>query len=161
MSNIVAQISEIDGSATDAGFVDRIKCTAIRHAMSLAVSNRTSTRTASVATHGSIELTHALDKASPKLKLKAAQGTNLGTVTIDRLKTVRGTPTSVERWTLENAYLTKVELDTPVEHTTNEAGEPTEKFHLAYSGIQWSYLEGAENISGTYNITAGSTTATA
>ena len=157
MSRIVVKIPTIAGQSTEAGFVAQIQCTAMRHAMSIPVSNTQSTRTGGIATHGSIEMTHRIDKATPGLKLAATKGTGLNTVAITRLKTVAGKPAPVEKWTLSNAYVTRVELDTPVDHATNEPGEPVERFHLAYAGIQWDFLEDAANTTGSYNTESGET----
>ena len=138
MSNILVNIPNVNGSSTISGHADEIECSAIGHAISKQMVAK-ATRTEGASRHGAIELTHLIDRASPKLKDLATKGTVLNTVTIDELRMVGEEFQSIYKMELSNAVVVRVEVDTPVDPTTNEPGAPTETFSLTYSKIDWTY----------------------
>lgn len=146
MSIIMVRIQGVEGEATLAGYQGQIECLSMRHAIDLKI-DRSGAETVGEARHGPIELTHSLDKASPSIKLDSCAGRNLGTVTISRLRMISGTPKAVETITLMNAYVVRVDIDTPIDPSTREPGdELMETFSLEYSDIVWDYKHFVNNI---------------
>ena len=140
MSDILVSIPGVEGESTLTGFERQIECDSLRHAIDLPVVSTGATRTEGASQHGPVELSHAVDSASPSLRLAVAAGTNLGKVTITRMQTLSGQSRPSEIIELGNAYATRVDTDTPYDSTTNMPGEePIELFALEYSDIRWSY----------------------
>lgn len=148
MSDILVKIDSIEGESTKSGFEKQIECASMGHTIDLPVVTHGATRTEGTSQHGGIELRHMLDKATPALRHACAAGTNLGTVTISRMQMVGGENRLVETIELGNAYVIRVDTETPVDPTTQEpAEEPEETFILEYGSIKWShkrFADGAE-----------------
>ncbi len=137
MSNILVKIDAIQGDATLTGYEGQIECMSMRHAIDLPVVSG-DIRVEGTSRHGPIELMHTVDKATPALKLAASMGTNLGTVTITRMRMIGGQSRPVETVKVGNAFVVRVDVDTPIDSATNEpADEPMETFSLEYSDIVW------------------------
>ena len=139
MADILVKISNIAGESERVGYADQIDCRSIRHTIDLPVVSRGATRTEGASRHGAIELTHAIDKASPSLRLAVMDGTNLGRVEITRMQTIGGASKPQETIKLQNTYVVRVETDTPVVDGTPD-DEPIERFWLEYSEIGWEHL---------------------
>ena len=147
MAEFMVNITSIQGEGTTTGYADQIACSAMRQAIDLPVVSRGTQRTEGASRHGSIELTHSVDKASPGLRHAASAGKNLGEVIISRLRTIAGAPALAEKITLGNAYVVRVDLDTEV-LDGQPWDEPTERFQLEYSDITWEhnhYVNGVKN----------------
>lgn len=141
MSNIVVKIDTIPGEAQVADHADEIQCLTMRHAI-VQPSVSAAVRVEGTSKHGPIELTHVVDKASPLLREAATMGSNLGTVVISRMSTIGGQPKAVETITLSNAYAVRVDVDTPLNPTSNElVDEPLETFALEYEDITWEHKQ--------------------
>lgn len=138
MSTILVKIPNVNGSSTISGHQDEIECSAISHAISKQMVAK-ATRTEGASRHGPIVLTHAIDRASPKLKDLAMRGTVLDAVEIDEMRMVGEEYQTVYHMRARNAVVVRVELETPVDPTTNEPGAPTETFALAYTAVDWTY----------------------
>lgn len=138
MSTILVNIPNVNGSSTIAGHNDEIECSAIRHAMSKQMVAK-ATRTEGSSRHSAIELTHGIDRATPKLKDLATKGTVLDSVVIDEMRMVGEEFQTIYKLELKNAVVVRVEVDTPLDPTTNEPGAPTETFALTYTGLDWTY----------------------
>ena len=140
MSTIYVKIPDVPGEATTPGYVGQIECTGMTLGIDLPVIPTGSARSEGASIHGAIELQHQLDKATPKLRAKAASGDNLGTVVISRTRTVGGDVRLIDRLILLRAALASVFIDTPVKPDgTGPADGLIEVFSLDYDEIQWEY----------------------
>ena len=143
MSEYVVQIDTIEGESkvtVVSGTTTKklIDCVSLHHAVELVVTNTSSTRVSGTSSHGPIELTHVIDAASPKIRHACAAATNLGTVIIKRVATAEAGATAMETITLSNAYVVRVDTDTPVDsQTALPADDPRESFSMEYSAITW------------------------
>lgn len=147
----------ISGIKSDDDKSTVVKCFSMHHAIDQQVGNVSADRITGTSVHGPLEFTHVIDAASPKLRLAACGGTNLGDVTVER----QVTGNTVETITLKNAYIVRIDLETPLNPVTKEPGdEPLESFAFEYSSITWSAA--TTNVAGavTGQITAGYSTAT-
>jgi len=137
MSNIMVTIPNIEGEV-EGDSAGAIQCDALRHAIELPVYAGT-VRVEGTSSHGPVALTHAVDKATPPLRLAASLGTNLGTVNVKVSRVVEGGAQVVEQIDLENASVVRMELDTPLDPATLEPQDaPIETFYLEYSKITWT-----------------------
>ena len=169
MSNIIVEIPNVPGESTLDGYLDQIACTAMQHGIDMPVVAKSTARTEGVSIHGSVTLYHEIDKATPLLRLKAAQSADLGTVVIRRFRTADGVTSPAEIITLGGAQVVAVYLDTPLSDNSSEAAGnentpadmPVEVFTLDYTQIKWEYkykpAGGTEStISGSYSTTSRS-----
>ena len=159
MATIMVKIgttNPIEGEATLSGYENQIECSVMRHAIDLPVitSSTSAKRVESGGSrHGTVELTHRIDKASPKLRQNLCQGSNLGTVTITRLASGNTKDETIE---LKNAHCQQIQVDTPVDSATGEpADEVLETFCLSYDEISWQTGAASGNISGSHSLTTG------
>ena len=148
MSNIVVKIAGVPGETDLTGFEGQIACQSMRHAIDLPVVSKGATRTEGASRHGAIELSHSIDSASPILRLAASAGTNLGKAKITRMRMIGGASVVAEVIKLNNVYVIRVDVQTPLDPSTSEPAEdPTEVFCLEYSDIHWDYkhfVDGSE-----------------
>ena len=154
MSEIMVNFSgaNIDGESRMKGYVGQVECVAMRHAIHLPVTAQGTARTEAVSRHGAIELVHSIDKASPALRLAASAGTNLKKVKITRLRNVKGTVRPAEIISLNNVYVVRVDVDTPVDPLTNLPMDDVEEtFSLEYTDIQWDYKYGGGSVLGSWS----------
>ncbi len=139
MSTILVNISGVEGESSLPGYEAQIECLELRHAVELPVVTG-ATRVEGTSRHGPMELVHTVDKATPILKMAALSGTNLNTVTITRMRMLGGQFVPAEVITLSNAFVVRIEVDTPVDPASNEpADEPLETISLEYSDVVWDY----------------------
>ena len=138
MSEILVNIPNLPGEATKIGYEGQIVCIGMQYGIDLPVTpvGGGYDRVDGVALHSPIILTHAVDKASPLLRYRAAYGSSLGTVTITRFKTEGGQSTVAEVITLGSATVEQVGIATP---TGNDgfAEQPLEEFMLGFDEIKW------------------------
>lgn len=152
MSSYYVNISGVPGEATATGYADQIACTSMRHSIDMSVQSGGS-RVTSNSRHGPIEMAHLVDKATPLLHLAVAAGQNLGQAVIKRVNA----GTATETYTLQNVYVTRVDIDVPLNPTTLRPGEEVrETFSLDYSSIVWEATTDTGTISGSYDVTTGS-----
>ena len=152
MSEIMVKIPGVDGESTLKGYEAQVECVAMRHAIHLPVAAQGAARTEAVSRHGAIELVHAIDKASPALRLAASAGTNLKKVQITRLRNVQGKVQQAEIISLNNVYVVRVDADTPVDPLTNLPMDDVEEtFSLEYSDIQWDYKHKGASVLGSWS----------
>ena len=144
MSEYVIEISSIEGESqmkvgTGTAQTSLIDCVSMHHAIDQLVDNTTSTRVTGTSRHGPLEFTHVIDAASPKLRAAVAGGTSLSTVTIKRVASATSGATAIETITLTNAYLVRVDTDTPVDPSTHlPVDQPRESFAFEYDSITWA-----------------------
>ena len=168
MSDYVVQIDTIEGESnmtvgTGTAAKKLIDCLSLHHAIELVVTNTSSTRVSGTSSHGPIELTHVIDAASPKIRHACASATNLGTVIIKRVASATAGNAALETITLSNAYVVRVDTDTPVDsQTALPADEPRESFSMEYSAITWQAAVSTETgqVSGQVESTYNTETAT-
>lgn len=154
MSDIQVKIESIIGESDQKGYAGQIDCISMRHAIDMPVVATSSSRIEGSSVHGPIELTHAIDRATPLLRAEACAGTNLNTVVITRLGQVDGETQPVETITLKNAYVVRVEAETLLDPATMQpADEPLETFSLEYGEIVWNFSVG--NSRGGYSPAKG------
>ena len=142
MSTIVVNMTGagINGECALDGYADWIQCESMRHAIDVPVSAKGTSRLLAVSNHGAVELTHAIDQATPGLHLAASQGQNLGTVTLSRLGTIGSASQAIETIYLGSVYVVRVDVDTQMDMTVLEPGDAIrETFALDYSEIRWEY----------------------
>ncbi|MXY52869.1 MAG: type VI secretion system tube protein Hcp [Gammaproteobacteria bacterium] len=138
MSTILVNIPQVNGSSTIQGHEDEIECNGIQHAISKQMVAK-ATRTEGASRHSPVQLTHNIDRATPKLKDLATQGTVLDSVVVEEMRMVGEEFQTIYKMELTNASVVRVEVDTPVDPTTNEPGMPIETFSLAYTRMDWTY----------------------
>ncbi len=147
MATVMVSIGSVQGESTVSDYEGQIQCVSMRHAIDLPVVAQGAARTEGASHHGAIELVHAVDMASPLLRLAASSGTNLGTVTITHLRAIDGQIQPGEIITLGNAYVVRVGVDTPfLQGVLNE--QPVETFAIEYSDIEWTSKYYAEGVGG-------------
>ena len=162
MSRIAVEITDIDGEETLTDYADQITCTSMQHGVDLPVVATGTDRTDGASMHGSMVLEHAVDKASPALRLACAQSTNITDVTITRLTGANNQAGDIT--TLKTCKIVNVYLDTPLDASSGVPAEmPSEFFVIDYEEIKWehkTYVDGVlgDTISGTYDTTTMSKT---
>ena len=162
MSRIAVEITDIDGEETLTDYADQITCTSMQHGVDLPVVATGTDRTDGASMHGSMVLEHAVDKASPALRLACAQSTNITDVKITRLTGANNQASDIT--TLKTCKIVNVYLDTPLDAETGLPDDmPSEFFVIDYEEIKWehkTYVDGVlgDTISGTYDTTTMSTT---
>ena len=150
MSTIVVNISSVGGEANETGYSGWIRCHGIAHGVDLPVTHAGTTRTEGMSVHGSICLTHKIDKATPLLRLKTLEGTALGRVDIKRLSMIGGTLTEVEHIALgANTKVHRIELTTPMNADGSGPADerPDERFWLDYDEIMWTSNHHVDDVS--------------
>ena len=149
MADFLVKIDGIEGEATLSGYEGWIECTSMKHAISLPVVAQASGRTEGTSRHGAMFMLHAIDKATPALKLACAAGTNVGDVEVHRMRMIGGQPRPVEQIALTKVLVSEAGTDTALDAETNElAAEPDEVFALAYADIRWTaqhYVDGVDS----------------
>lgn len=140
MSTIFVSIPSVPGEATTAGFLDQIRCQGMQHGIDLPVMQHRATRIEGSSMHGSIRLTHSIDKATPKLRQAAAAAESKDEIIISRTRLVGETETALETITLKNAYVAQVNILMRLNETGDgPADMPIEEFTLDYEEITWDY----------------------
>ena len=140
MSDFMVKISSMEGESQLRGFEKQIECVACRHAIDLPVVAQGNARIEGSSRQGALELDHTPDLSSPPLRAALAKGTNLGEVVITRLRTAAGESKPAEVIKLQDVFVVRIDLDTPVDPVSNRPSEdPIETFALEYSSIQWEY----------------------
>ncbi len=147
MADYMVNIASIAGEGTRAGYEDTIVCEGLHHAIELSVEAAENRTGGAASRHGMIELTHSVDKATPGLRLAAAKGSNLGLVKVHRM--AGQSQTVLETIELENAFVGRIDLDTPLDETSLEPGDTLkETFALLYTQIKWTAVTSGGNVMG-------------
>lgn len=163
MSLVLVRIPYIPGDSKLPGYEGSIECSSFRHAIDLPVSVHGPARTDGPSRHGTIELAHQIDAATPALRMAVASGENLGQVEISRLRTLAGALVPVERVRIMNAYAVRLELDTLFDWQTGMPSDvPQQTVLLSYDDITWeanAYVDGisAGSVRGSWSTALGET----
>ena len=161
MSHFAVEVTDIAGDETLTDYVGQIKCTSMQHGIDLPVVATGTDRTDGASMHGSMVLEHAVDSATPALRLACAQSTNITDVKITRLTGANNQASNVT--TLKTCKIVNIYIDTPLDSSTGlPAGMPLEFFVIDYEEIKWDHKTYVNNvlddtISGTYDTTTMST----
>ena len=143
MTTFVLEIASIAGESETV--TNASDCMALRHTIDLPVLATSGDRTEGASKHGSIELQKRLDKASPKLRHAASAGTDLGTVTIKRIRAGGGAV--VETITLESTFVVRYDMYTPIDTDEREPGDDyVEIIGLEYKTITWTLIPFVNNV---------------
>ena len=138
MSTILVKIPDVNGSSMIQGHENEIECSGISHAISKQMVAK-ATRTEGASRHGPVQLTHNVDRATPKLKDLATKGTVVPSVVVEEMRMVGEEHQTIYKMELTNVAVIRVEVDTPIDPTTNEPGAMTETFGLSYTKMDWTY----------------------
>ena len=158
MSDIQVEFdtAEIPGDSAVAGYEDAIACTGMQHGVDLQVVSAAATRIEGASVHGSITLQHRVDRATPKLRKAAVQGTSQGKVTITRTRTAGEIVEAIETITLSDVEVGAIYLVTPLKgDASGPLDQPIEVFTLDYGEIRWKH--GASNAEGTWSTQTATT----
>ncbi len=157
MADIMVGIDSVQGDSVHEGYTDQIRCSQMNHAITLATDPTITARVDGSSTHGPMALVHGIDKASPKLRLAALKGQNLGTVKVTVLKMVDGASQPTEVFELTDVYVTSVASGVKGDAPNNADDDPLEVFALSYSSISATanvYADGSKtgSVSGGWNV---------
>jgi len=152
------QIDGIPGESTDDKHKDWIEVTSFKQSMEQPASATASTAggaTAERVNFDTFDITHLLDKASPKIYEACASGKHIKTVTLELCR-AGGDKTKYMTITMEQVIVSKV--------TSNgKAGEefPSETVSFSYGTIKWTYTQqkrsdgtGGGNVNAGWDLTA-------
>ena len=149
MADFLVNIDGVEGEATLSGYEGWIECTSMKHAIALPVVAQASGRIEGTSRHGAILMLHAIDKATPALKLACAAGANVGEVEVHRMRMIGGQSRPVERLRLTDVMVSEEGVDTAIDPDSNGLSEePDEVFALAYADIRWTvhhYVDGVDS----------------
>ena len=149
MADFMVKIDGVEGEAALSGYEGWIECTSMKHPISLPVVAQASGRTEGTSRHGAMLMLHAIDKATPALKLACAAGANVGDVEVHRMRMIGGQSRPVEQIRLSKVMVSEEGIDTAIDPETNDLGdEPDEVFALAYADIRWTaqhYVDGVDS----------------
>lgn len=148
--------ADIKGDSAVAGYAEAVACTGMQHGIDLQVVSAAATRIEGASVHGSIILQHRVDRATPKLRKAAAEGTSLGKVVITRTRTAADAVQAIETITISDAEVGEVHLVTPLQSDgSGPVDQPIEVFSLDYGEIRWTH--GASNVEGTWSTSTATT----
>ena len=114
MADYLVKIDGIEGEATLSGYEGWIECVSMKHAISLPVVAQASGRTEGTSRHGAMLMMHAIDKATPALKLACSAGANVGDVEVHRMRMIGGQARPVEQISMSRVMVSEVGIDTPI-----------------------------------------------
>lgn len=156
MSNYLVYITGVpgDGALRTVGGTAQatIRCSSLGHGIDIPILVKGPTRKPGFSLHGSIYLTHALDKATPKLRQAAANKDALGEVHIFRTEVENGTTVDAETIKLGQCRLADVAMDTGAT-SEGPVDMPSEAFALDYEEIVWDFRHVNNGVAAT--ITGG------
>lgn len=143
MTDFVLEIPSIAGESIKVA--NASDCMAMRHTIDLPVLATASDRTEGSSKHGVVELQKKLDKASPSLRHAASAGTNLGLVTIKRIRA--GGAGVAETIELEDTFVVRYDMYTAIDVDEREpADDYVEIVGLEYKKITWTLTPFVNNV---------------
>jgi type VI secretion system secreted protein Hcp len=153
------KIEGIPGESTDSKHTDWIEILRFNHKMEQPASitaSSTGGATAERVNHGTFDIVHLLDKASPKLYDACCTGKHIKEVTLELCR-AGGDKVKYMEIKLEQVIVSKITC----EGTTNDEGFPSEKIHFSYGKIKWIYTQqkrtdglGGGNVNSGWDLTA-------
>ncbi|BAK75942.1 type VI secretion system effector, Hcp1 family [Pseudogulbenkiania sp. NH8B] len=153
------KIDGIPGESTDDQHKDWIEIQSFSHLIeqpAQATASSAGGATAERVNHGVYEITHFLDKASPKIYEACCTGKHIKDVTIELCR-AGGDKVKYMEIKMEQVLVSKVEPN----GSANDAGFPSEKVSFSYGKIKWTYTQqkradgaGGGNVSAGWDLTA-------
>ncbi|SFN16663.1 type VI secretion system secreted protein Hcp [Formivibrio citricus] len=158
------KIDGIPGESTDDKHKDWIEILSFSHMIEQPAQATASTAggaTAERVNHGVYQITHCLDKASPKIYEACCTGKHINDVTIEICRS-GGDKVKYYEVKLEQVLISKVEST----GSANDSGFPCELVSFSYGKIKWTYTQqkradgaGGGNVSSGWDLTANKTIA--
>ncbi|MEJ8676874.1 Hcp family type VI secretion system effector [Chromobacterium amazonense] len=158
------KIDGIPGESGDDKHKDWIEIQSFKHKMEQPAQVSASTAggaTAERVNHDMFEITHFLDKASPKIYEACCTGKHIKEITIELCRS-GGDKQKYMEVKMEQVLISKVEP----QGSANDAGFPGEKVSFSYGKIKWTYTQqkrsdgqGGGNVSAGWDLTANKTIA--
>lgn len=153
------KIDGIPGESTDSKHTDWIEILHFDHKMEQPASvtaSSTGGATAERVNHGTFNIVHLLDKASPKLYEACCTGRHIREVTLELCR-AGGDKVKYMEIKMEQVLVSKVTSD----GSCNEEGFPSEKIRFSYGKIKWVYTQqkrtdglGGGNVNSGWDLTA-------
>ncbi|MDR2092592.1 MAG: type VI secretion system tube protein Hcp [Azoarcus sp.] len=153
------KIDGIPGESTDAGHQDWIEVLAYTHKIEQPASATVSSSggaTSERVNHGTFNIVHALDKATPKLAEACCTGRHIKDVTIELCR-AGGDKVKYAEIRLEQVIVSAVEY-------SGGGDFPTETVSFSYGKIRWDYIQqrradgtGAGHIAAGWDLTTNKT----
>lgn len=158
--DVFMKIDGIPGESTDDKHKDWVEVVSFSHGMEQPASATASSAggaTAERVNHGTFNVMHLLDKASPKLAEACCTGRHMKEVVIEACR-AGGDKQKYLEIRLEQVVVAKVELKGSA---SSEQGFPTEELRLNYGKIKWTYTQqkradgqGGGQVSAGWDLTA-------
>ncbi len=158
------KIDGIPGESSDDKHKDWIEIQSFGHSIEQPAQATASTAggaTAERVNHGMYEITHFLDKASPKIYEACSTGKHIKDVTIELCRS-GGDKVKYMEIKMEQVIISKVETA----GSANDNGFPHEKVSFSYGKIKWTYTQqkredgaGGGNVSAGWDLTSNKTIA--
>ena len=153
------KIDGIPGESSDSRHADWIEILQFAHRMEQPASvtaSSTGGATAERVNHGTFDIIHLVDKASPKIYDACCTGKHIKEVTIELCR-AGGDKVKYMEIKLEQVLVSKVEAA----GTANDEGFPSEKVSFSYGKIKWVYTQqkrtdglGGGNVNSGWDLTA-------
>lgn len=153
------KIDGIPGESGDDAHKDWIEIQSFAHKLeqpAQATASSAGGATAERVNHGMYEITHFLDKASPKIYDACCTGKHIKEVIIELCR-AGGDKQKYMEIKMEQVLISKVEP----QGSANDAGFPGEKVSFSYGKIKWTYTQqkrtdgtGGGNVSAGWDLTA-------
>lgn len=158
------KIDGIPGESSDDKHKDWIEIQSFGHSIEQPAQATASTAggaTAERVNHGMYEITHFLDKASPKIYEACSTGKHIKDVTIELCRS-GGDKVKYMEIKLEQVIISQVDTA----GAATDSGFPSEKVKFSYGKIKWTYTQqkredgaGGGNVSAGWDLTANKTIA--
>ncbi|KUM03192.1 type VI secretion system tube protein Hcp [Chromobacterium subtsugae] len=153
------KIDGIPGESGDDKHKDWIEIQSFSHKLEQPAQASASTAggaTAERVNHGVYEITHFLDKASPKIYEACCTGKHIKDITIELCR-AGGDKVKYMEIKMEQVLISKVEP----QGSATDSGFPSEKVSFSYGKIKWTYTQqkradgaGGGNVSAGWDLTA-------
>jgi len=153
------KIDGIPGESSDALHQDWIEVLSFTHQMDQPASATASSAggaTAERVNHGTFNIRHLLDKASPKLYAACCSGKHLKEVSLELCR-AGGDKVKYLEIKLEQVLVSKVETG----GQAHDEGFPSEQIRFSYGRIKWTYTQqkradgvGGGNVNSGWDLTA-------
>lgn len=158
------KIDGIPGESTDEKHSEWIEILSFAHKLeqpAQATASSAGGATAERVNHAPYEITHSLDKASPKIYEACCTGKHIKEVTIELCR-AGGDKVKYMEIKMEQVLISRVEPH----GSANDSGFPAEKVSFSYGKIKWIYTQqkrsdgaGGGNVSAGWDLTANKVTA--
>jgi type VI secretion system secreted protein Hcp len=149
------KIDGIPGESTDDKHKDWIEVLSYSHKLEQPASATASSvggATAERVNHGTFDLVHLLDKASPKIYEACCTGKHIKDVTLELCR-AGGDKVKYMEIKMEQVLVSRIQAEGA---SSNEAGFPAEKISFSYGKISWVYTQQKrEDGTGGGNVSAG------